>query len=184
MATKRARHRVEEHDDDHDRKHRRHGHAGDDAFATVNPVQIAGNLSNLAYAWAQASTEMWVGAAQVFGHFVMNMNEDLFYGVPRPGGPRGSTRDRDDSSSDEPGDDRDHAPRRRSVVTQRFADNLGEALEETSDVFARSAERFTHSYESSSGRHADTTATDDDLDEERKARAKKREADAEARKDE
>jgi hypothetical protein len=179
--TKRTRHKDDEHDDETDRPRPRSRDYDDGGDVTVNPAQVVGNLSSLAYAWAQASTEIWVGTTRVLGNFVMNMNEQLFYGT-RPGAARRS-RHRDDL------DEHDDAPRRRSV-SQGIADNVNEALEESADVFARSADRFSQSYDSA--RHR---AADDDVEEarahrrkaeedERHAKAKKRETDAEVRKDE
>ena len=180
--TKRTRHKDDEHDDESDRpRPRSRDYGDDDGYVNPNPAQVVGNLSSLAFAWAQASTEIWVGTTRVLGNFVLNMNEQLFYGT-RPGAARRS-RHRDDL------DEHDDAPRRRSV-TQGIADNVNEALEESADVFARSADRFAHSYDSARQRVAEDDVDDARAhrrkaeEDERHAKARKKDADAEVRKDE
>lgn len=136
----RERDRDRDRETDRDRLRRIESERGRDQ---PNPfggtANVKSDLSRLVYASARASTDVFVGIAEVFGSLVGNFKDSML-----PGGPGGYGRRR---SRD---DDRDYGYSSRRRTTSRFSDGMDDvrsAVRETADVVARSGEDFAKYYD-------------------------------------
>jgi hypothetical protein len=133
-----------------ERERRTHREPGGETRGYYRPgiVQVTRDVERLAYAWTRANTEMLFGATQVLGDLILNLADSLYgQSTGRYEEEVDTNRHvRHEESSYEPSRARRRSSRRADVF-EDFSNDLSEAVRNTADVFARSADNFSRVFE-------------------------------------